>query len=458
MEGVDNLAYSMYQMLWFFIIYSVIGWALGTVAAAVREKKFIDVGFLFGPWCPAYGFSAVLFAIFLPELKNKLFFLFLGGVILSFGVTLATGFVLERIFHRKWWDYSRKRFQFGGYVNLPYTLLWGVLAVASISFVNPLLTDVISFIPKSVGDIFLIVCYGVVGIDLIGTVTSLAAVRAKVHRNSMIEDVSENLQKTADAMGEGLTGWALKHMEKAYPSLNAQALLAARMEKERRLEEAKEKAGVFAVGCSFYKLVCLFFLGAFLGDITETIFCLITAGKLMSRSSVVYGPFSIVWGLGCVLLTAILYQYRNHRDGFIFAVGTVLGGAYEYICSVFTEIAFGTVFWDYSDIPFNLGGRINLLYCFFWGIAAVVWLKFLYPVLSGWIEKIPKKPGVIITWIAIVFMIFNIIMSGLALGRYTQRHTSPQASENALTEFIDSHFPDERMERIYPNAILVEEE
>ena len=178
----------------------------------------------------------------------------------------------------------------------------------------------------------------------------------------------------------------------------------------------------------------------------------------MSRSSVVYGPFSIVWGLGCVLLTLLLYRYRNHRDGYIFLFGTVVGGAYEYICSVFTELAFGTVFWDYSDIPFNLGGRINLLYCFFWGIAAVIWLKFLYPLLSSWIEKIPKKIGISLTWIAIVFMVVNIILSGLALNRYTQRNTDAQTAENGMTEFLDSHFPDERMERIYPNAIIVEEE
>lgn len=111
----------------------------------------------------------------------------------------------------------------------------------------------------------------------------------------------------------------------------------------------------------------------------------------MSRSSVIYGPFSIVWGLGCAFLTLLLYRYRNKSDGSIFLAGTLLGGAYEYICSVFTEMVFGTIFWDYSGFAFNLGGRINLLYCFFWGIAAVVWLKFIYPKLSGWIEKIPKK-------------------------------------------------------------------
>ena len=449
--------YTLYQLLWFYLLYSFIGWAIGTSVAAVREHRFIDVGFLFGPYCPAYGFGAVAFAVFLPELRNHLFFLFLGGVILSSVITFSTGFVLEKIFHRKWWDYSRKRFQFGGYVNLPYTVVWGISAVVCISFINPSLKELLVLIPSNLGTILLIVLYAVLCLDLAGTIMAIKAVHSMLRRLSIIEGVSENLQKAADMMGEGLTGWVQKHMAKAYPSLEAKELLAARQEKERQLEAAKERAGVFAVGCSFYKLVCLFFLGAFLGDITETIFCLATTGKLMSRSSVVYGPFSIVWGLGCVLLTAILYQYRNRSDSYIFIFGTVLGGAYEYICSVFTDLVFGTVFWDYSDIPFNLGGRINLLYCFFWGIAAVIWLKILYPRLSALIEKIPKKAGVPITWLMILFMVFNMIMSGLALNRYTERHSNISSAENAVTRFLDKHFTDERMEHIYPNAILVDD-
>lgn len=430
---------------------------IGTSVAAVREHRFIDVGFLFGPYCPAYGFGAVVFAVFLPELKNHLFFLFLGGVILSSVITFSTGFVLEKIFHRKWWDYSRKRFQFGGYVNLPYTIVWGLSAVICISFINLALKDLLALIPSNLGTIILIILYIVLCLDLAGTVIAIKAVHSRLRKLSIIEDVSENLQKAADMMGEGLTGWVQKHMAKAYPSLEAKELLAARQEKERQMEAARERAGVFAVGCSFYKLVCLFFLGAFLGDITETVFCLATTGKLMSRSSVVYGPFSIVWGLGCVLLTAILYQYRSRSDSYIFIFGTILGGAYEYICSVFTELVFGTVFWDYSNIPFNLGGRINLLYCFFWGIAAVIWLKCLYPLLSSLIEKIPKRAGIPITWLMILFMIFNMIMSGLALNRYKERHSNKSDNDNAVTRFLDKNFTDERMEQIYPNAILVED-
>lgn len=145
-------------------------------------------------------------------------------------------------------------------------------------------------------------------------------------------------------------------------------------------------------------------------------------------------------------------------------------GAYEYVCSVFTELVFGTVFWDYSGFAFNLGGRINLLYCFFWGIAAVVWLKMIYPKLSDLIERLPVRAGKVLCNCLIVFMIFNMAISSLALARYTERQTGGSGAadagstasaerapeEDPLAAFLDEHFPDERMERIYPNAKVVD--
>lgn len=209
---------------------------------------------------------------------------------------------------------------------------------------------------------------------------------------------------------------------------------------------------IFAYGCSFYKIVWLFLIGSFLGDVTETIFCRLTTGIWMSRSSVVWGPFSIVWGLAIAMVTILLYKYRDKPDRNIFIAGTLLGGAYEYICSVFTEMVFGKVFWDYSHLRFNLGGRINLLYCFFWGIAAVVWIKGIYPVISKWIEKIPVKIGKILTWFVIIFMCCNIVVSSLALIRSTQRSQGVPA-EQKWQKVLDERFDDERLERIYPNAI-----
>lgn len=172
----------------------------------------------------------------------------------------------------------------------------------------------------------------------------------------------------------------------------------------------------------------------------------------MSRSSVVWGPFSIVWGLAIGAVTALLYKYKDKNDSFLFTAGTLLGGAYEYLCSVFTEMMFGKVFWDYSKIPFNLGGRINLLYCFFWGIAAVVWFKKLFPFFEKGIEKIPIKIGKMVTWVLIVFMSCNIVMSCLALIRYDQRSNQIEA-KNQIEVWLDTHYDDVTMQRIYPNAI-----
>lgn len=443
---------TFYQLMWLFVLYSFFGWLFGTVAAAARTKKFIDVGFLYGPYCPAYGITAVVFTIFLSELKGRIFFLFLGGMILSFILTFFTGFLLEKIFHHKWWDYSRRRHHFGGYVNLPYTALWGVLAVLSIRVINPLFKDLISLIPETAGEIILLIIGIILVIDLIGTVTGILTIKSHIRKLSLVYQVSENLQKTADMMGEGVTRWVLRHLERSYPLLDVKTILKAKLEREKEAEGAKE---VFAEGCGFYKLACLFFLGAFLGDMIETVFCYLKYGELMSRSSVVFGPFSIIWGFGCVLLTAILYQYRNRSDRFIFIYGTLLGGAYEYICSVISELVFGSVFWDYSNIPFNLGGRINLLYCFFWGFVSVIWMKGLYPFFSKWIEKIPKKAGTVLTWIFVVFMVFDMALSGIAVARYSERQIEHKEAGNKLEEMLDEQFPDERIKQIYPHVKIV---
>ena len=147
----------------------------------------------------------------------------------------------------------------------------------------------------------------------------------------------------------------------------------------------------------------------------------------------------------------MLYRYKDRSDGFLFGVGTLLGGGYEYLCSVFTEMVFGKVFWDYSKLPFNLGGRINLLYCFFWGIAAVVWFKKIYPFAARWIEKIPMKAGKLLTWVLIVFMCCNVAVSCVALVRYDER-SKGIAAESSWQQWADEHYDDAKMAKIYPNA------
>lgn len=435
--------YSLYQILWLFLIYSFLGWIGETVLAAVKKGHFLNRGFLSLPFSTIYGFGWVLFAVFLPELKAMPFYLFLGGMILSAGLELLTGVLLERVTGHKWWDYSDQKFQFEGYICLPYALLWGACALVCLFFTDPLFLQVIGLIPALVGKLLLLIVYILLGLDFLVSMTTVLKVRLTI---AFPQEMSQRMRQLTTRLDNAVTRSVQNRIRKAYPSLK----------RTQKTTVDAETGTRFAPGLCLSKLLALFFISAFLGDLIEMVFCRITAGVWMSRSSVVWGQFSIVWGLGAVLLTAVLYKHRERSDSYIFLLGTVLGGAYEYICSVFTEIVFGTVFWDYSHIPFNLGGRINLLYCFFWGIVSVVWLKVLYPFLSSWIERIPRRAGTVLLWCMVAFMSVNIVVSSLAMYRYQQRQTSTVPAGNTVMQWVDKQFPDERIEQRYPNLIVVE--
>ena len=190
-----------------------------------------------------------------------------------------------------------------------------------------------------------------------------------------------------------------------------------------------------------------------MGDLIETVFVWGTSGVLMSRSSLLYGPFSVVWGLGAAILTVVLRGLMDKSDRYIFVGGALMGGVYEYMCSVVTEKLFGKVFWDYSKIPFNLNGRINLLYCVFWGIAAVIWVKEVYPRISALIEKIPMKVGKVLTWVLVVLLAVDVALSCMALGRMDQREKGIPAT-NAVQQFLDEQYPDEYLTQRYQTMKL----
>ena len=301
---------------------------------------------------------------------------------------------------------------------------------------NHIFAGLFDMIPGLVRKIVIWVLIGIALIDLIASVAAIFHIKKEI---PVVHQWSHRLSKWTYNFGEWIVRRVSKRMVKAYPAIEQKT-------------KTPEKKDCFAAGCGFYKLFWLFFIGCILGDLVETVFCRITMGWWMSRSSLVWGPFSIVWGLAMAIATALLYKDRDKSDSHLFIFGTLLGGAYEYICSVFTEIVFGKVFWDYSGMAFNLGGRVNLLYCFFWGIAAVLWIKVVYPRLPALIEKIPVKPGYIISWILILFMAVNMIVSSMALIRSDAR-ANGDVADRQWEKVIDERFDDERMNKIYPKAV-----
>lgn len=431
------MTYTFYELLWLFFAYSFAGWILETVAAAVKKRTFVNRGLVNGPLCVTYGAAAAAMTLSCHELSG--FWLFAGIVILATLTQWIAGHVLEWLYHEKWWDYSGLPWNLDGYICVPASAVWGVLGVLAFRWGNPLLTRLFALLPGSLGKILLWILLLALAADMLATVLILTGKTRRIEQWQSVDSLFASLSVRLELRLSSLVN---RRLERAYP-------------RERTAGEEKElktaSAEGFAAGCSFYKIFLLFVIGCVLGDLTETVFCRITAGVWMSRSSLVWGPFSIVWGFAIVLATILLYKDKDKPDRHIFLVGTFLGGAYEYICSVLAEIVFGQVFWDYSDIPFNLGGRVNLLYCFFWGIAALIWIKGLYPPFSRWIEKIPKVTGYILTWILVLFMSINMLVSAAALIRYSERNGGPPAA-SGWEHVIDTHFDDQRMQDQFPNA------
>lgn len=220
-----------------------------------------------------------------------------------------------------------------------------------------------------------------------------------------------------------------------------------------QIDAEEQRRAHFAQGITFYKLFWVFFIGCFAGVVVEVLWCMITRGHYESRTGLIYGPFNLVYGCGAGLLSACLYRFRNRSKIFSFAGGFVVGSVVEYACSWVQEMLFGTTSWDYSHLPFNLNGRICLLYSVFWGFLGIMWIKDIYPRMSRWILKIPNRFGKGLTWALLAFMIFNSAMSGLTVLRWTNRRAG-QPATNAFEAYLDRHYPDERMQKIYANMIF----
>ena len=201
---------------------------------------------------------------------------------------------------------------------------------------------------------------------------------------------------------------------------------------------------------NIYKILLICFIGSFAGVVVETLWCLVTNGYIASRSGLVYGPFNLLYGIGATALSLCLYRFRNRGWWISFLGGMVIGSAVEYVCSWGQECMFGSRSWDYSHMPFNINGRICLLYSIFWGVLGVLWIKNIYPRMAKAILKIPNRIGKIITWALAVFFVFNTCMSAIAICRWSQRIKGMEPA-NAFWGFIDERFPDERMETIYEN-------
>lgn len=180
MEG-----YTLSQVFITFLIYAFLGWCLEVGFHLFKSKKFINRGFLQGPLCPIYGVGAVLVLGFLGHLDHNFWTIFIGGAIFASILELITGYVLKKTFDTRWWDYSHKRFNIGGYISLDFSLIWGLVSVFMMEVLQPIVGGIVARIPEAMVDPVAMIFLLIFLTDLFTTVRSLVSFR------SILRELSE---------------------------------------------------------------------------------------------------------------------------------------------------------------------------------------------------------------------------------------------------------------------------
>lgn len=202
---------NLYQAAWIFLIYAFLGWCSEVAFAAVNKGKFVNRGFLNGPVCPIYGFGMLIVVTALWGLKGNLILLFLGSATLTTALEFVTGFVLERFFHDKWWDYSDMPFNIKGYICLKFTVLWGLAATFIVGAVHRFVYMLIVKMPAVPGIILLAVFAAAFITDFVITVTELAKMPKKL---GALLEAEKALRAISDKIGENISDTTIAAKEK----------------------------------------------------------------------------------------------------------------------------------------------------------------------------------------------------------------------------------------------------
>lgn len=171
------------------------------------------------------------------------FFLFIGGALLAAFVSIMTGLILEHIFHRKWWDYSKNRFQYEGYFGIWHLLIFGAAIVVTMKFANPLILQILKQIPHFIGRIILIVAYILMGIDFLGSVIAVLQLKIKLRR---IMQLNENMQKVSENVGNAITVRIQKRMMRAYPNIKTENIKESVRKIRKKKRRYLRKAAAFS--------------------------------------------------------------------------------------------------------------------------------------------------------------------------------------------------------------------
>lgn len=191
----------IYELWASFFVYAFLGWCGEVIFSAITRRVFVNCGVLSGPICPIYGVGAILVIACLSPLHAHPMRLFLSAVVLTSVLEFITGFLLERIFHTKWWDYTGKIGSIAGYVCLPMSLLWGAACLLVIYGIQPGFRWILSWLPLPAGWSALCLLTLILFIDIGVTTGNLIRLKKLM---KLADDLKAAMLKVSDSLGEKL--------------------------------------------------------------------------------------------------------------------------------------------------------------------------------------------------------------------------------------------------------------
>lgn len=194
---------SISKIIMYFVIYSFLGWAVETIYCSLGEGRFVYRGFLNGPFCPIYGFGAIFVVLFLNGFREEPIILFLASIVITSTLEYITSYIMEKIFHMKWWDYSERKFNINGRVCLRNSTLFGLLSLTLIELIHPATTNFISnFNDRQIyilSNLFLIYFF----LDTIYTSLGLLDLKPKLKLVSDLDlELEEDLEKLKSRLSQ----------------------------------------------------------------------------------------------------------------------------------------------------------------------------------------------------------------------------------------------------------------
>ena len=199
-----------------FLSYSFLGWCMEVICKFIQMKKFVNRGFLIGPYCPIYGWGALTITVLLKRYMEDPLVLFVMSTIICSIIEYFTSYFMEKKYHARWWDYSNKKFNINGRICLETLIPFGVLGVIIMYVTNPILFDFYHKIPQFVIHILSGILF--IGFTVDNIISSNVVASVNIEGSKLIKDNTEEItEKVKQILRQ--KSWLHRRLMNAYPNL-----------------------------------------------------------------------------------------------------------------------------------------------------------------------------------------------------------------------------------------------